>query len=541
MKSSNSNLKTLIIIFLILVTVVGVYFRVAGTFDEMLMFDESIYMVGGIKMTHGSVEDPRLWAYEHPPLGKLLYGVPTLLIQTSYLEVFNLPMNKYVWIYKSHEALANTYVAMRMLPLLFGLLTLLLIFLITRDLWDSYAALWATAIAALFNHLIFFSRIAFLDVVWVFFTLLMLFLYIRYSNSESEGTKLKYLILFLIALVFAFGSKNPFQVPIFAFLFISNFFVEKNVKFKKIFFVSLILVTLLFFSMIYPIMFLKTDKVIEFATSKFESHSIIPTDSQGPDFSFLTKRLTIIPQSLFAVNLAFIISLFVFLSWFLLSFNKFENKSRLLNPLFCLSSLKNFASSNKSLFIVFSFFIIHFLFNFFANLGGNQLQVTLVLLIIMVSGIFLKFSKNSFHYLICVFLIIDIVFIAMAVPFDGGTTNPFLFNHTLKKNDDYNLFGFSSEVLVFLERENKPVISNILNVLIFFDGEKYSVPSSDDANCNKEFFEYLRENDAFLVFKTNPFEESEWFCPIVAEYIDPVPLKYVEDGFWREYGLWKFK
>lgn len=532
--------KRIIILFLVLAILAGICFRVAGAFNDMVLFDESIYIISALKLTHGSIEDPRLWNYEHPPIAKWLYGLPTLLISTNYEEVFNLPMNKYIWIYKAHEAIKSTYQTLRIMPLFFGILTILLVFLITKELWGQYAALWATAVASLFNHLIFFSKIAYLDSAYVFFSLLMLFLYIRYINSKANN-KIKYFILFLVSLILVLGSKNPYQFPTIAFLMFSNFFVEENKKYKKMFIISILLITIIFFSLIYPVLWLKTDKVIEYVKIKFGSHSITPNiDQSNFILTSLTKRLELFPQLLLAGNTTFIFTVVILIIVSLLFLRKTVN-NKLLN-IFSYKAIKTFSFSNKTLFTVLAFFIIYMLFSFVANMGNYYLQIPLLLLLLLASNIYNKIPASFFFSLLfCALLLIDICFIAVAFPFHNGDINPLIANKSLTKNNEYDLVGFSQDALNFVSEEKKPLLSNNLNMLAFFNGEKYAMPSPSDENCKKEFFESLKEKKTFLVYAGNPLNPSEWFCPLIAEYVDPVPLQHDVGGFWKEYGLWRFK
>jgi len=160
--------------------------RKSITADEIVLIPAAYY--------HLITNDPQL-VREHPPLSKLLAGIPLLFIQPqellpSQLEPAETRANR-EWAYamrfwhdnrSQFEAISFwARVPMIALTLAFGFLT----FIFARELFGARAALFALALFALEPTLLAHSRVVQTDVVAAFGLLLTVFAVYRYLRAPS--------------------------------------------------------------------------------------------------------------------------------------------------------------------------------------------------------------------------------------------------------------------------------------------------------------------------------------------------------------------
>lgn len=160
--------------------------RKSITADEIVLIPAAYY--------HLITNDPQL-TREHPPLSKLLAGVPLLFIQPQELLPNQLEPSQArphrEWAYavrfwhdnrSQFESISFwARVPMIALTLAFGLLT----FIFARDLFGARAALFALALFALEPTLLAHSRVVQTDVVAAFGLLLTIFALYRYLRAPD--------------------------------------------------------------------------------------------------------------------------------------------------------------------------------------------------------------------------------------------------------------------------------------------------------------------------------------------------------------------
>ena len=89
------------------------------------------------------------------------------------------------------------YPLIRGMSALFGLFSIILVYLIGKEAFNKKAGLWAAAIASVSIDYILLSRLMLLDMYLVFFTSLTFYIYVKYKKAGNSD---KYLILYFISL-----------------------------------------------------------------------------------------------------------------------------------------------------------------------------------------------------------------------------------------------------------------------------------------------------------------------------------------------------
>jgi dolichyl-phosphate-mannose--protein O-mannosyl transferase len=160
-------------IFLIISIGIGIFVRFYGIGNSYLEGDEPSWIVSEIKLHHPGSYDARLNLYEHPPIARWFIGLPTSYISADYTMTVALPPNMNVWAYLA--PLKEVYVPLREVSAVFGALSILLIFLIAKNIYGTKAGIWSATIAALSFDLIFYSRWVLSESVFLVMTLFTLY------------------------------------------------------------------------------------------------------------------------------------------------------------------------------------------------------------------------------------------------------------------------------------------------------------------------------------------------------------------------------
>lgn len=121
--------------------------------------------------------------------------------------------------------------AVRGVSVLLGILTLPLIFGITKTFSDEKTALLATAIAAIFPSHIFFSRLAYLSVALCFGWALLLFAYLKARKAKSYKQAAPWIIAVFLASVFVTHIKT--QGLLLPFFLMIGSFIEAHIARSK--------------------------------------------------------------------------------------------------------------------------------------------------------------------------------------------------------------------------------------------------------------------------------------------------------------------
>jgi len=199
-------------LFLLFLIAIGAALRIVDITIPDLATDEAQFALGA--------------SAAQPPVGMFLFEIAQMLF--------------------GHEIFA-----VRGVSVLLGLLTLPLIFGITKTFSDEKTALLATAIAAIFPSHIFFSRLAYLSVALCFGWALLLFVFLKARKAKTYESALPWIIAVFLASVFVTHIKTQGLLLPF-FLMIGNF-IETGITRKKnssLFTLHFSLTTTLFLSLI---------------------------------------------------------------------------------------------------------------------------------------------------------------------------------------------------------------------------------------------------------------------------------------------------
>ncbi len=131
--------------------------------DAGITWDEPVTVNAGIQtvvaLSHFGFNSPAWWLnYEHPPLGKYIYGIC-------------------IWLFNSSNYDYNGFFIARLASALMGAATCLLIYLIGRDYFNRPAGAIAAIILALIPDFVAHTQIAALDSPIAFFFTLAMFLF----------------------------------------------------------------------------------------------------------------------------------------------------------------------------------------------------------------------------------------------------------------------------------------------------------------------------------------------------------------------------
>ena len=183
-------------LFLLFIIALGAALRIVDITIPDLATDEAQFALGA--------------SAAQPPVGMFLFEIAQMLF--------------------GHEIFA-----VRGVSVLLGLLTLPLIFGITKTFSDEKTALLATAIAAIFPSHIFFSRLAYLSVALCFGWALLLFVFLKARKAKTYESALPWIIAVFLASVFVTHIKTQgLLLPFFLLIgsFIQGWIKRKNSQFS---------------------------------------------------------------------------------------------------------------------------------------------------------------------------------------------------------------------------------------------------------------------------------------------------------------------
>jgi len=113
----------------------------------------------------------------HPPLGKLMLGGAAWLFNiepTCHFQEIGASCNP------------NIFFALRFLPALFGVLTILMLYLLTKELFDKKSGLLVAFLFSLSNIFLLQSRHIQIDIFLIFFGLLALYLFLKAQKAKNQ-------------------------------------------------------------------------------------------------------------------------------------------------------------------------------------------------------------------------------------------------------------------------------------------------------------------------------------------------------------------
>ncbi len=533
-------------VLLILLILFGIFFRFYELEQGHVSGDESIYLVGAVKYhAKTKVYDPVRWNYEHPPIAKYLMGLPVLFLGQDFPKIASLGVNLYVGIYSVYNEIQSTYVYLRMMSAIFGVLLLLVVFLIAKRAYGFKTALWSTALVSLSFDFITFSRLGYLDIYMLFLYSLAILLLILFMDYFEKNRKLSYIFLILsgASFILTLGTKAFYGITLPIILLAAFWFRTRDSKHLLYYFALLLLCFGIFSLVIFPytISSLSTEHFRDIAIAfSFNLPTLIFLIFTRNSYLFLIGVIVV----LFSLGRKFIKyeqEKFSENEMQILEYMKSEKRKRDVLDRFRISSseLDNLVSRtdfekfqkdnawyyavksfkpkkpvfgaqfpkidfnvSPNIFIIYFWFLLFFvLFSILAPARASR-YITLIFIpfSIIVGKEVANYSSNKlFFALLALAAIITIGQLFLIHPYYDDFAN---FNQESKLLNRKTESAVINNSLEFLERKGNPtLISNELNLLLFYPGEKYAFPMQmDDKNCNSEFVGEMRQKDPTIIF-----------------------------------------
>jgi len=563
--------------FLIFCILFGIFVRFYSLDRAFIIRDGVDFMIAGIKLNHNNPYDARLWNLEHPPVGKWLIGFPTRFIDADYENTLSIPMNMYVWQYKAWDGLKDTYVAMRLMYAIFGSLTVLLVFLISRNLHGYEAGLWSATVASLSFDLIDYSRGGMAEIYMCFFTLATVFTYLKYLESTSELEKTRYLVLTFIFFTLNLGTRSLQPLFLMPILALSQFVINKGKTKENIYFTTVLLAGFyVFMYVIYP-------PSVRDLSMSFHHQVTSPLELVSFKFSFPRVIMSLFTRNSYLFTAGVI--LLGYAAFRLLntrtkkdeevqeylqkggkSFNKLQSKfnlktEELLGTLERIGAkeerkgkiyvwyLESEGPSGKNILYNIQAWlnppnptlvlVIFFLFSFFAfgslKRYGDEMRYLIFMhlpLFVLMGKPLSEFSKDKLFFGASLFLLLLNVYgIIMMFPYftdyANFGANSFRYEYT---EGGYDNFPRIEEVLRYLDAEGRPLImSNDPNTLIFYEGKKTDIPIPNEENCNPEYVGKFIGSGSYVVYYPRSNNEIDlqkdiYLCP----YLTNAPMELIK-------------
>ncbi len=483
------------------VILLGLFLRFYDLGSEYGFSDEQLSMVSTIKIARQDLQSGLLFFQEHPPLGKWLIGLPVRFIDADYSPLRFLGPNMFAWAPLAYDALAKNFQAIRIANAFFGgVLSLLFIYLIVKMLWGFDAALWSTALAAVSFDLIFMSRHDnLMKILAISLVLGTLYFYLRYVQEKNQERKYAFLGAMLIFLTFALGSRSFDPLFVLPTLVISQFYLRRSKEEmqENILFVALLAVSFYFvFFYIYP--------------AEARAFAQAHLDAQGP--------LALVGFTLFPVIK-----------------NLLTRNSYLFSAVFLLiaASFAYFAKQKKehAFFVDFvtpvrargvqSVAIIFFLVSFFCisltRLGGGTYDISIFSGVFLLAGPILQKVAQYKHlkFVLLFLLVANSAQLVYGFPYNiweysnfgaGRKLGSIVIEHDLP-NEVFQVLG---------ERQNPFLLSNTVNTLLFYKGERMPIIIPGESRCDPKIFAELKKIKAHVLITSGDVAD-QYICPLFKE------------------------
>lgn len=505
--------------------------------------DEFYNFIAAIKLNiDHDFYDPRLYNYEHPFYGKKLMGAFIDKTQ-EYPNIALIPINLYYLNYLAAEEIKDQEESMRFMAIFFGLLALIPVFLIGKELFDTITGLFSTTLVALSIGFINLSRVPFQDAFLPFFFFFAIYfgiLYVKSDENEKIRKFNKSIIYLLLTSIFIFFSAIiRLGQPIFlvAALIIA-LILKKNKKhiFSFIFILPLLVISTLFF----------------YGLDAFNLMLNLRAENLVPFEFTLEPLIGMISHNSFTFLILLIISIF-----YLFIFLKPRKQKTIFEEAFSLKDLRNkfnLTSTNTTLdfinrnyevekrkdlyalkektsqpierkifnsfkhmeidkkFMLISFIFI--LFGIFLTGTGSSPRFYIIFLIfpiLFVSGFISKFKKPFFYIGISLIILIDIMLL--------WNVSPNFIDYSVMdlqpKYLSYPAEGFKNLDL-FLEQNNYENFITNDAAIILRHGKGTAMPPiykrfKESANCTLEYFQKMK--GTLLVYRKEfTIENNKFIC-----------------------------
>lgn len=485
----------LLIIFLILVLILGIFLRFYDLDKQILQEDEPTSVIAAMKFFHSSFGDAVSYSPASPPFGRMILGLPSLLINADYgVVTLTNPMVN-IFNFKSYDAISKNYIAMRLVLAFVGILCILCIYLISKDLFGKKAALWSAIISAISFDLIIWSRILYMGGFVIFFSLGTLLFFIKYIKSK----KYIYLGLTYLFLFFAVGSHHVqpwFLIPV---LIICQFIFNKNFRENVLVSIGYLICFGLMWLIYTSFLIRPVREAIDY-TYGGSSQSFISLIFSNLNFNYHNLVFGFLLRNNYVLSLVSLICLFLFFK--LIFKKKLFGKLKLL-----------FVSKDLKLIILLLFFI-SFLCLGITILGNSMRQLLFLFIPLYIySGFVIEKITKKKVILFLIILLILVTIIQGMLNFPSGAIN--YTNFGISK---YNAFSYDEKldknVLDFLDSLGNPyIMTNHVNTLIFYKGEKSSLILSEEKTvsgeelCSYELFDLFKQSNLLMLYN-GPIDEN---------------------------------
>jgi 4-amino-4-deoxy-L-arabinose transferase-like glycosyltransferase len=507
--------------FLVFLIFVGIFVRFWGIGDSWLEGDEGLYMVSAIKLNHdGNPYDPRMYLNEHPPVARWFLGMPTRFINADYTAAITTPPQMYVYSY--FVPFREVYIPIRLVSAFFGFLSVILVFLITKEIFGKWAGIWAALLASFSFDLIFYSRWALSESVFVGLSLFTVFFYVKYLKSEAENRKTIFVILTMIFLTLCLGTRSYSPLLMVPVLLISQFIIKrgKNSLKENVVFTMLVLASIyVFFELIW------SPPAYQAAQKFFQAGSLL----QGFQFSLHWVAISII----FRNSYIFLFSFILLLYGFCLFIRKDSNSGLSVD----FTKIKKYLKSSN-----LSILLLVFVFVCIAGFGLTQYyliryQVMLFLPLYVLGGRALeKYTKNKKVLIASLLLVVmNLFFFVRVYPYYAEYQN-----FSLDKCGDY-MIGCSTtawqnhvpelkEAMSYLAQQGSPpVMTNEFNILTFYAGNSVPLIASGEQRCNQNDAENFARTYKYIIYWGSRGNQPDLRTdPYVCQYIRQTPMELVK-------------
>jgi 4-amino-4-deoxy-L-arabinose transferase-like glycosyltransferase len=476
---------------LVAVILVGVLARFSYIGAHYLNGDEEFYIVAAQKFHAGSDYDVRLWNYHAPPVAKYLMSLSLAGTDVDYSIPYAIPPNLWVWNYVAYESIGQVYPLIRYVSAVIGTLFIVLVFLIGKELFGKTAGLWAAASAAISIDYIMLSRAVLVDMFLYAFIASTIFFYIKYRKTGRAY----HLLGFFVSLILMFGSKNAQWVVVIPPLLYVEIAGNKKRILKTINF--LIVMGAAWFihsSFVYPPEF--SQPAYEFFTG-------------GANKNIIEPHLWTVFKSLISVNSYFYLAVFAFTAAFYLAalglgrgkIGWTKIKRHLLYP-------------TPHTFLLFVAIVSLGAFSL-TSLSINSKYIGQTSIPFFVLGGFVVTRLWKRRPLQWAFVGLLIV----------GAFSAVWYFPSYEDYPGQQVIRFSSPgravqpYLDFLNGLGNPrIVTNNLNLLLFYPGEAIPIPVANSPSCTPEFLDSLRDGGYLGVFKNVGEDEKRFLCRYVFDY-----------------------
>ena len=501
-ESKNKFFDKYIYYILLALILLGVVARFYNIDTQILYDDEDNGMLAAMKFHREGWEAGVLYEREHPPLGKWVFGIPSKFIEADYDKLKLVGSNMYVWENVPYEAFKANYVAIRTVAGILGVVIVLLVFLIAKFVFNNYkVALWSAVITAISLNHIAFSRVAHKPMVTLAFMLGAVYFHLLYLYSKNKHKYLYWIPLF-ISVIFTIGSRPMTPLLILPVLIINQFLfkLRKKAMTENIVFSLLVGASyLIVFRWIYP-------KSVQESVA-----GINPLFQTGIWGVFDIYSLFHVVASFFLTHsyLFAVASMLLFYHIYIM----FKNKK----------------IQKKELYLLVWFLLFFIVFSVtFVGWRVRYMQILYIPMIIMMGKPIFDYMKNNYvKMIVLISLVATLVTIFTAYPyyheyvnFGIGDKEDIREHGTLGKTISYKPLYYSPSGeydIVFddlTERGNPNIVTDVLNFLVFYEGESIGLMHPYEGGCDQnKVRELLKDNDYYFLAKHAESTLTKYFCP----------------------------